>query len=243
MLTPDKDLITKFTRDRRRKIRHHRSGRAGRLSARAAQPLAGPLAADPAPRLHRTGVGDPETRERDPHRDRAAGRQYRIGRRASCIERRDHSLAQPHDRDPRDRSGHQHAHGRGRRHARARARSRGRSRPALSAASPLRGHLHHRRQSLDQCRRHRCDRAWRRARACARPRSGAGGRPRAQQSQQAEEGQYRLRPEEPVHRRRRHARHHHRGGAAAGAAPAFGRACVSRRAVGAGRGRSARPRL
>src|SRR5579864_122155 len=56
-----------------------------------------------------------------------------------------------------------------------------------------------------------------RARGCARPRSGAGRWPHPAQSQQVEKRQYRLRPEEPVHRRRRHARHHHRGGAAPGA--------------------------
>ena len=47
---------------------------------------------------------------------------------------------------------------------------------------------------------------------------------------------------EPVHRRRRHARHHHRGGAAAGAAAALGRDRVAGDPLGAGRGRSARPR-
>ena len=37
---------------------------------------------------------------------------------------------------------------------------------------------------------------------------------RVERPQQAQEGQYRLRPQGPVHRRRRHARRHHRGGAA-----------------------------
>ena len=115
-------------------------------------------------------------------------------------------------------------------------------RPALSATAAVGRHLHHRRQSFDQCRRHRGARPRHRALACARPRSGAGRRPRAEQPQQAEEGQHRLRPEEPVHRRRRHARHHHRGGAAAGAAAALGRDRLRRRALAAGRGRSARPR-
>ena len=67
-------------------------------------------------------------------------------------------------------------------------------RPALSAAAAVGGQLHHRRQSLDQCRRHRRARLWHRALACARPRSRAGRRPRAQQPQQAQEGQHRLRP-------------------------------------------------
>ena len=117
----------------------------------------------------------------------------------------------------------------------ARARGRRRRRPALSAAAAVGGHLHHRRQSLDQCRRHRRARLRHRALARARPRGGAGRRPRAEQPQQAEEGQHRLRPQEPVHRRRRHARRHHRGGAAAGAAPALGRDRVRRRAVAARR--------
>ncbi len=43
---------------------------------------------------------------------------------------------------------------RGRRHPAARARGGGGGRPALSAAAALGRHLHHRRQSLHQCRRH-----------------------------------------------------------------------------------------
>ena len=127
---------------------------------------------------------------------------------------------QPHGQDPRGRSGLQHHHLRGRRHAAARARGRGQRRPALSAASAVGGKLHHRRQPLDQRRRHRGARPRHRALACARPRGGAGRRPHHEQPQQAEEGQHRLRPARPVHRRGRHARHHHRGGAAAGAAAA-----------------------
>ena len=102
------------------------------------------------------------------------------------------------------------------------------------------GKLHHRRQSLDQRRRHRGARARHRALARARPRSGAGRRPHHEQPQQAQEGQHRLRPEEPVHRRRGHARRHHRGGAAARAAAEVGRDRLGGDPVGAGRGRSAR---
>ena len=80
-----------------------------------------------------------------------------------------------------------------------------------------------------------------RALARARPRGGAGRRPHHEQSQQAQEGQHRLRPARSVHRRRRHARRHHRGGAAARAAAEVGRDRVGRDPVGAGRGRSARP--
>ncbi len=103
------------------------------------------------------------------------------------------------------------------------------SRPALSAIAAVGRHLHHRRQSLDQCRRHGGAGARHRALARARARSGAGRRPRAQQSQQAEKRQYRLRSEKPVHRRRRHARHHHRRGVAAGAASALDRDRLCRR--------------
>ena len=121
----------------------------------------------------------------------------------------------------------------------ARARSRRQRRPALSATAAVGRHLHHRRQSLDQCRRHRGARTRRRALARARARSGAGRRPHPQQPEQAQEGQHRLRPQKPVHRRRRHARRHHRGGAAPGAAAALGRDRMGRDPVGAGRGRSA----
>ena len=115
-------------------------------------------------------------------------------------------------------------------------------RPAgCSRFARRRRQLHHRRQSLDQCRRHRRARLRGRARARARARSGAGGRPRAQQSAQAQEGQYRLRPAAPVHRRRRHARHHHRGGAAAVPAPALGRDRLRRPAVARGRARAVQP--
>ena len=76
----------------------------------------------------------------------------------------------------------------------ARARGRGQRRPALSAAAAVGGKLHHRRQPLDQRRRHRGARLRHRALARARPRSGAGRRPRPEQPQQAQEGQHRLRP-------------------------------------------------
>ena len=170
-------------------------------------------------------------------RDRAAGRQYRPGRRPDPAAQRDRAVAQPARPHPRSRSDLEHHHLRGRRHLAAHARGRGRSRPALSATAAVGRHLHHRRQSFHQCRRHRGHRPRHRALACARHRSGAGRRPHHEQSQQAEEGQHRLRSEKPVHRRRRHARHHHRGGAAAGAAAALGRDRVRRHQVaGSGAG-------
>ena len=173
-------------------------------------------------------------------RDRPAGRQYRPGRRADAAARRDRALAQPARPHPRGRSRLQHHDLRGRRDPAAGARSRRRSRPALSAAAAVGGHLHHRRQSLDQCRRHRRARPRHRALARARHRGGARRRARAAQPQQAQEGQYRLRSQEPVHRRGRHARRDHRRGAAAGAAAALGGNRVRRRAVAGGGARAAR---
>ena len=123
---------------------------------------------------------------------------------------------------------------RGGRHALARARSRSCRGPALSAASPLGGDLHHRRQSFHQCRGHRGARVRHCALACARPRSGARRRPRARQPQQAQEGQYRLRPQQPFHRRGRHARRDHRRGAPSHSAAALGGDGVPRRPLAAG---------
>ena len=95
------------------------------------------------------------------------------------------------------------------------AAGRRRCRPPVSALAGRGGQLHHRRQSLHQCRWHRRARLWRRPRSRGRRRSRAGGRARAAPSQQAQEGQHRLRPQEPLHRCRRHARRHHRRGAEA----------------------------
>ena len=89
----------------------------------------------------------------------------------------------------------------------------GRSRPAVPAVARRGRKLHHRRQSLHQCRRHRRAGLWRGARDGARARSGAGRRPDPERAVEAEKGQHRLRSAQPLHRRRRHARHHHRGDA------------------------------
>ena len=227
---------------RRREICDHRpAGAESRISSRCAT-FTRPHAAGAAAGLGRGSCGHRQARQRNADGNRAAGRQYRPGRRPNPAPRRDRAVADAARQDARGRSGLQHHDGGSRRHAAARARSRGERRPALSAVAAVGGHLHHRRQSLDQCRRRRGDRARHCALACARPRGRAGRRPRAQQPQQAEEGQYRLRPEEPVHRRGRHARHHHRRGIAAGAAAALGGDRFCRRALAAGRGRSARHR-
>ena len=243
---PAKFLASRSARplrgDRRGKIRHHRSAGAGALSGRDARHVPRPHPGGAAARLGRRGVGDRQARRRDRDRDRAARRQYRAGRRPGSAPRRGRALAQPPRPHPRGRSDLQHHHLRGGRDLAARARGGRRRRPALSAAAALGRHLHDRRQSLHQCRRHRRAGARHRALARARPRGRAGRRPRAQQPQQAQEGQYRLRSQEPVHRRRGHARHHHRGGAQAGAAPALGRDRVRRGAVAGGGARAARPR-
>ena len=208
---------------------------AGAVSRRDARLVPRPHAGGVAAGLGRRGVGDPQTRQRDRRRRSCRRAAIPAWSAARSRSQRDRAVAQPARPHPRGRSDLEHHHLRGRRHLAAHARSRRRSRPALSATAAVGRHLHHRRQSFHQCRRHRGDRARHRALACARHRSGAGRRPRAQQSQQAEEGQYRLRPEKPVHRRRRHARHHHRGGAAAGAAPALGRNRLCRRGFAAKR--------
>ena len=237
------DLLARFAAIVGDEIRDHRPAGAGALSGRDARPLSRPHAGGAAAGLGRGSRRHPQARQRDARPRscrRAAIPGWSAGRSritAKCVLSLDAAR-----QDPRGRSRLQHHDGGSRRHAAARARGGGRGRPALSAAPAVGRHLHHRRQSLDQCRRHRGARARHRALACARPRSRAGRRPRAARPQQAEEGQYRLRPEEPVHRRRRHARHHHRGGAAAGAAAALGRDGLRRRALAAGRGRSARPR-
>ena len=90
-------------RDRRRQIRHHRSGAAGALSGRDAQPVRGPHADGAAAGLGRRSVGDPQTRQRDQDRDRAAGRQYRAGRRPDSAPQRDRPFAQPARPHPRGR--------------------------------------------------------------------------------------------------------------------------------------------
>ena len=60
-------------------------------------------------------------------RDRAAGRQHRPGRRPDPAQRRDRAVAQPARPHPRGRSDLQHHHLRGRRHLAARARGRRRA--------------------------------------------------------------------------------------------------------------------
>ena len=89
------------------------------------------------------------------------------------------------------------------------------ARPLLPAQPRRPGLLHDRRQSLDQRRR----RAGAALRQCAQPRAGPRGRAAQRRHLErpalAQEGQYRLRPQAPVHGRRGHARHHHQGRAEA----------------------------
>ncbi len=223
MLNPSPDIISRLIADRRREERHRRSRKAGPLSGRIPRPVARPYAGGAAAGLDRRGVGDSQDRQRDLDRRscrRAATPAWsaagsRTTARSCC---RCNRLDTIREVDPVSNTITVEV----RRHAPAHPRGGGRGGPALSAASAFGRHLHHRRQSLHQRRRHRRARARRGALACAGSRSGAGRRAHPQQPQQAQEGQHRLRPEEPVHRRGGHARHHHRGGAAAGAAPAVG---------------------
>ena len=202
-------------RDRRRAPRHHRPARAGGVSRRGPRALSRPHAAGAAPRLGRRSRGDPQARQRDRDRGRAAGRQHRPCRRPDPVRRRGGAGAhppRPHPRGRRDLEHHDLRSGRRARQGAGGGRRRG---PPVSALARRRGQLHHRRQSLDQCRRHRCGGVWRRPRPRDGRRGGARRRPGDAPPQQAQEGQHRLRPQEPVHRRRRHARHHHRRGAQA----------------------------
>ena len=143
---------------------------------------------------------------------RAAKRQHRAGRRpgAGCLRPRDRAVAVAAEPHPRDRRLVQHGDRRGRRHPADAAGSGRRRRPAVSAVARRARLLPDRRQSLLQCRRHRRACLWQCARTLPRRRSGAADRRGVRRSAQAEEGQHRLRSEEPVRRRRRHARHHHR---------------------------------
>ena len=118
------DLLPRFARDRRREIRHHRSGDAGAVSARDARPLSRPHPDGAAAGLGRGGRRRSSARQRDQDRDRAAGRQHRAGRRADPASRRDRALAQPPRQDPRGRRHVEHDHRGSRRFARPRARRR-----------------------------------------------------------------------------------------------------------------------
>ena len=151
--------------------------------------------------LGRGGRRHPRARQRDRDADRAPGRQYRAGRRADPAARRDRSLPQPPRPHPRGRSRLQHHDLRGRRDPAARARGGRRRGPALSAAPAVGGHLHHRWRLSPMPAAARA-RPRHRALARARRRGRARRRTRAARSQQAQEGQYRLRSPQPVHRRR-----------------------------------------
>ena len=203
----------KVSRHRRRQICGDRCRRYRALRHRGARPVPRPLAAGAAARLDGGSVRDLQARQRAQNRAGAAGRQYRPGRRADAASWRGRRLAAAAGQDPRDRSRFQHHDLRGRRGAADRAAARGRGRPPVPAVARRGRKLHHRRQSLHQCRRHRGAGLWRGARDGARARSGARRRPDPERAVEAEEGQHRLRSAQPLHRRRRHARHHHRGDA------------------------------
>ena len=166
--------------------------------------------------------------------DRAAGRQYRPRRRRRPARGRaqHRPRARPHEPHPRDRPGQFHDDRRGRLHPRASAAGGRRGRPAVPAEPRRRGQLPDRRQSLDQCRRHRGAALRQYARAELGPRGRAARRADLGRAARAAQGQHRLRPEAALHRRRRHARRHHRRDAEAVPEAARGRDRVSRRSPG-----------
>ncbi len=185
---------------------------------------------------------------RDRHRAGAAGRQYRACRRADPDRGRprDHPVAAAARCDPHGRSRRRHDDRRGRGDPAARAGGSREGRAAVPALARLGRLLHRRRQSLDQCRRHRRAGLWQCPRAVHGARSGAGRWPDLERAAAAAQGQYRLRPQEPLHRRGRHARHHHRrrpealpaagraghrlpGGARAGGSAGAAQCCQGRR--------------
>ena len=197
----------------RRQICGHGRRRYRALRHRGARPVPRPLAAGAAARLDRRGVRDLQARQRAQNRAGAAGRQYRPGRRADPASWRGRGLAAAAGQDSRDRPRLQHHDLRGRRGAADRAAARQRGRSPVSAVARRRGQLHHRRQSLHQCRRHGGAGLWRGARDGARAGSRARRRADPERAVEAEKGQHRLRPAQSLHRRGRHARHHHRGDA------------------------------
>ncbi len=197
----------------RRQICGDRCRRYRALRHRGTRPVSRPLATGVAAGLDGGSVRDLQARQRAQDRAGAAGRQYRPGRRTDPASWRGRRLAAAAGQDPRDRPRFQHHDLRGRRGAADRAAARGRSRPPVPAVARRGRKLHHRRQSLHQCRRHRGTGLWRGARDGARAGSGAGRRPDPERAVEAEEGQHRLRSAQPLHRRRGHARHHHRGDA------------------------------
>ncbi len=192
--------------------RRHRT-----LSQRAARPVAWPHAARAEAGQHGRGEPHPGAGHRDGNAGGAVWRRHRARRRPDPAHerQRDHRLDVAHEPHPRNRHRLGHRDRGSRRGAPDPSRRGRRGRPAVSAVAGLAGQLPDRRQSVVQRRRHRRSRLRQRARALPRRRGGAAGRSRVRRSAQAEEGQYRLRSQEPVRRRGRHARHHHRRGAEA----------------------------
>ncbi len=160
---------------------------------------------------HAGGVRDHGACQPRGPEDRAPGRQYQPCRRQHPVRRRrrGRAVALAHGPHPRGRSAlRQHDRG-SRRDAAARAGGGRRGRSPVPALAGIRGHLHHRRQSRHQCRRHGRAGLRQHPRTGAGPRSGAGGWPHLERPRQAAQGQYRLRFAPHLHRLGRHARHHH----------------------------------
>ena len=202
--------------------------------------LSRPDAGGAAAGLGRGGGGDPQARQRNQDRDRAARRQYRPGRRANSVSRRDRAVAHPARQDPRGRSGLQH-------HDVEAGVTLQRAREAAAAADRLYPQLLPSEGTCTIGGNLSTNAGGTAAIAHGIARSHALGLEVVLADGRVLHDLNKLKKDntgydlqEPVHRRGRHARHHHRGGAAAGAAPALGRDRLCRRALAAGRGRSAR---
>ena len=128
------DLLQRFAAIVGEKYAITDARRAGALSGRDARSLSRPHAAGAAAGLGCGSGGHPQARQRDQNGDRAAGRQYRPGRRADPASRRGAAVAHPARQDPRGRCGLQHHDGGGRRHA-CSARARRRREPTGSIRS------------------------------------------------------------------------------------------------------------
>ncbi len=197
--------------DRRRQICRDRCGRYRALRHRGARSVPRSLATGAAAGLHGRGRRDLQACERAQDRAGAAGRQYRPRRRPDAAQWRGRGVAAAPGQDPRCRHRLQHDDLRSRRDPAGCPTARRRGRPAVPAVARRGRKLHDRRQPLHQCRRHHRARLWRGARDGTRARGRARRRTGAEPAVEAEKGQHRLRPAQPLHRRRRHARHHHRG--------------------------------
>ena len=164
--------------------RADRSSAVRRRARRAAQALSGKGARAGAAGLDRGSRGRRRLLQRRARRHRAAGRQHRPRRRAdSGFDRRgDHRLDPAPARDPRGRRRQQRDDLRSRASPRRSAGRSARRRSSVSAVARVRGHMHDRRQHLDQRWRPQRHRLWQYARPRDRRRSGARRRAHRQRA-------------------------------------------------------------